>query len=93
MDGTRPVSIFPKSWQERGVPVKAGPSKAMETTTQFTDGKTETPGEGSSLRVRSRVVTLCPGVLARSWKAWIPGAAGPLISCVALSVMCHPSLT
>ena len=78
-----PAVSLPKSWRERGVPVQPGPLKALESTTQFTAGKTEIPEEGE----QPLGLKLNGDPVPWSWEAWIPGTAEPLISSVALSVV------
>ena len=78
-----PAVSLPKSWRERGVPVQPGPLKALESTTQFTAGKTEIPEEGE----QPLGLKLNGDPVPWSWEAWIPGTAEPLISSVASSVV------
>lgn len=81
-----PAVSLPKSWRERRVPVQPGPLKALESTTQFTAGKTEIQEEGEQplgLQLKGDPGPCC-------WEAWTPGTAEPLISSVALSVVGRP---
>ena len=64
-------------------PVQPGPLKALESTTQFTAGKTEIPEEGE----QPLGLKLNGDPVPWRWEAWIPGTAEPLISSVASSVV------
>lgn len=59
MDGARPLSALPQSWQERGAPAPGELLKTVESTTRLTNGKTGAPRKGS--------------MLGANYVPWIPG--------------------